>query len=68
VRARRRAAEVGATDEATIAAWTANIAKRDRLDSGRADSPLAEASDAWVLDTSDLTIDEVIARIVERSR
>ncbi len=68
VRARRRAAEVGATDEQTIAEWTENISKRDRLDSGRADSPLAEAADSWLLDTSDLSIDQVIEAIVERAR
>jgi len=67
VRARRRADEVGATDEATIAEWAGNIAERDRIDSGRADSPLVEADDSWLLDTSDLSIAEVVERIVERA-
>jgi cytidylate kinase len=60
VRARRRAGD-GQLDETTAAA---NIEARDRLDSTRADSPLVAAEDAVVLDTSDLTVDEVVARIV----
>ncbi len=50
VRARRRAAQ-GLADE---------IAARDRVDSTRKDSPLAVASDARVIDTSDLTLDQVV--------
>jgi cytidylate kinase len=66
VRAQRRAAEVGEADEATIAQWAANLAERDHLDSTRADSPLREASDATVIDTSDRSIDEVVEDIVGR--
>jgi cytidylate kinase len=64
VRARRRAAEQGSVDEATIAEWSANISLRDHRDSTRADSPLLEADDAVVVDTSDLTVDEVVDQIV----
>ena len=64
VRARRRAAEHGSVDEATIAQWADNIAERDRLDSTRADSPLVAADDATVIDTSEMTIDEVVDAIV----
>ena len=56
VRFRRRAAE-GQGDE---------IAARDRVDSSRRASPLTVAQDAQVIDTSDLTIEEVIAKIVEQ--
>jgi cytidylate kinase len=66
VRAHRRAAEVGEADEATIARWAANLAERDHLDSTRVDSPLREASDATVIDTSDRSIDQVIDDIVGR--
>ena len=55
VRVRRRAAE-GQQDE---------IAARDRADSSRRASPLIVASDALVIDTSHLTIEEVIDKIVE---
>lgn len=59
VRARRRAGE-GVLD---VEAAAANIAERDRMDSSRDDSPLTAAADAVVVDTSDLTIAEVVDRI-----
>lgn len=40
------------------------IEERDRDDSTRALSPLKQASDAILIDTSDLSIDEVIAKIL----
>jgi cytidylate kinase len=61
VRAERRVAELGG-DVAEIAA---SIAERDRRDMERADGPLRTADGAVVLDTSDLSIDEVVDRIVE---
>lgn len=60
VRAQRRVRESGG-DVDTIAAA---IAARDLQDSTRADSPLAESSDAVVVDTSDRTVDEVVAELV----
>ena len=56
-RAARRAQEVTDLDYATVAA---DLARRDALDQGRDDSPLVEASDAFVLDTTDKTVDEVV--------
>jgi cytidylate kinase len=56
VRSRRRAAE-GQRDE---------IAARDRADSLRAAAPLVVAKDADVIDTSSMTIDEVVNEIVRR--
>ncbi|MDL9937200.1 (d)CMP kinase [Gordonia sp. ABSL1-1] len=41
----------------------ASVNRRDHLDSTRAVSPLRAADDAVVVDTSDLTIDEVLARL-----
>lgn len=64
VRAVRRAAEVGGDVDAMERA----IAERDRLDSTRDTSPLREADDAYVVDTSDLSIDEVVAVIVDLFR
>ena len=61
VRVRRRAGD-GVLD---VDAAAANIAERDRIDSTRDDSPLVEAEDAVVVDTSDLTIDQVVDLIVE---
>ncbi len=54
VRAARRAAE-GITD---------SIAERDKKDSQRACAPLVQAEDAMLVDTSDMTIDEVVSFIV----
>ncbi|MHC4959872.1 MAG: (d)CMP kinase [Planctomycetota bacterium] len=60
-RARRRAAEFpGHSQEETAAL----IAKRDAHDSGREDSPLVQADGAIHLDTTDLTIEEVVGNIV----
>jgi cytidylate kinase len=35
-----------------------NLSERDRIDSGRAESPLKQADDAVLLDNSEMTIDE----------
>jgi cytidylate kinase len=56
VRLRRRQAQ-GLRDE---------IAARDHADSSRASAPLVIAEDAHVIDSSNLTIDEVVAEIVRR--
>lgn len=56
VRAHRRWLEVGG-DEAHV---LAEVRIRDERDMGRADAPLRPASDAVILDTSDLTIAEVL--------
>jgi cytidylate kinase len=58
--------QVGEADEATIARWAANLTERDHLDSTRADSPLREASDSVVIDTSDRTISEIVDDITGR--
>jgi len=63
VRAARRAKEVRDLDYATVAA---DLARRDALDQGRAHDPLMVADDAVVIDTSDMTIDEIVADLVQR--
>jgi cytidylate kinase len=42
----------------------AEVAERDERDAARAHSPMVAADDAVVLDTTGLSIDEVVARIV----
>ena len=54
------AGDLGATREA--------IRRRDAIDSGRAASPLAVASDAVVLDTTGLSVDGVVAEVLGRYR
>lgn len=61
VRAARRADEQGHEDVARV---TADLDRRDRIDSTRADSPLAAAEDALVLDTSEMTFEQVVEQIV----
>jgi len=60
VRARRRWLELGG-DEAQV---LAEVMARDARDMGRATSPLRRATDAEVIDTSDLSIDAAVARAV----
>jgi len=62
-RARRRAGDLGpATDVSAVAA---DIDRRDRLDSGRAASPLRKADGAIELDTTELDIEKVVDRLVD---
>jgi len=60
VRAARRAGQVGA-DVGTV---LVDQRERDERDSGRTHSPLERAPDAVVLDTTALSADDVVARIV----
>ena len=46
----------------------AEIAARDKADSEREISPLVQAGDAELLDTSNMSIDEVVEAILERCR
>lgn len=64
-RARRRAAELGVED---AEAMREALAARDAIDSNRKASPLAQADDAVVVDGTDLTLNQVIDRIVELAR
>ncbi len=59
VRARRRALESGVDDSETAEALT----RRDHLDSTRAASPLIVPPGAVVIDTSDMSIDQVIETV-----
>jgi cytidylate kinase len=63
IRAARRAKEVSDLDYATVAA---DLARRDALDQGREHNPLMVADDAVVIDTSDMTIDEIVSDLVRR--
>jgi cytidylate kinase len=63
-RARRRAAETGESEEEVLAA----IRRRDERDRTREHSALRMADDAVELDTTGLTKDEVVARVVALAR
>ena len=68
IRATRRAAQLGVADPAGIAEIRADIERRDAADSGRAASPLAKADDAVEVDTTEMSPEEVIARIIDLVR
>lgn len=63
VRASRRSKEVSDLDYATVAA---DLARRDAYDQGREASPLSEAPDALVVDTSHLAVSEIIDELQRR--
>jgi cytidylate kinase len=65
VRAARRAGELGRElNDQNVAATQEAMARRDHLDSTRTVSPLAKADDAIEVDTSNYTLDEVIALVI----
>ncbi|MEF3697383.1 (d)CMP kinase [Desulfolutivibrio sp.] len=65
VRAVRRVEQLAAMGQpADLAAILADITRRDAQDRTRAEAPLRPAPDAVIIDTSDLDIDGVFARIM----
>jgi cytidylate kinase len=65
-RARRRAHQTGR--EAELDRIREAMNRRDRQDSERTTSPLKPAADAVVLDTTALSLDEVVSRVLELAR
>ena len=64
-RARRRHKQLIAKGiSVTLESLLRDIRERDARDAGRAAAPLLPAPDAVLLDTTDLTIDEAIARVL----
>ena len=63
VRAQRRSQEVRDLDYETVAA---DLARRDALDQGREVSPLTEAPDAFVVDTTGRTVEQIIEEIAAK--
>jgi len=60
VRAARRSKEVTDLSYETVAA---DLARRDALDQGRSDSPLVVADGALVIDTTGLTVEQIIEHV-----
>jgi cytidylate kinase len=58
-RARRRTGDVDGGGESAEA-----LARRDRLDTGRATSPTRAAEDAVLIDSTDRSADEVVAEVL----
>ncbi len=69
VRAQRRYDELAAKGEAgDLQTIQADIEERDYRDMHREESPLKQAEDAVLVDTSDMSVEEVISVISEMSR
>jgi cytidylate kinase len=51
-------------EPASVAATTADLLRRDRIDSGRATAPLSLAPGAVHIDTTDDTLEEVVDRVL----
>jgi cytidylate kinase len=69
VRARRRFDELTARGAAvTFEETLSDVRRRDENDTTRAVAPLRRADDAALIDSSEMTIDETVARMAERVR
>ncbi|MBN9742088.1 MULTISPECIES: (d)CMP kinase [Amycolatopsis] len=69
VRAARRNTQDSAAGRASsVESARESVERRDRIDSTRAASPLRAAGDAVQVDTSELTIDQVIVALAELAR
>ncbi|MFT6868443.1 MAG: cytidylate kinase, partial [Cyclobacteriaceae bacterium] len=69
VRALRRQSELsenGVVEELYVV--KSNLLERDRIDSSRLESPLVKADDAIEMDTSNLSFDEQVRKIVEMAK
>lgn len=68
-RARRRLTQDGRPfDRAAVRAEALQLKHRDEADAGRAVAPLRAARDAVMLDTTELTFEQQVARIVDLAR
>jgi cytidylate kinase len=52
----------------SLAALSAEIAERDRRDTTRAVAPLVAVPEAVIVDSTALTIEEVVGRVIELAR
>ncbi|MFC5182644.1 (d)CMP kinase [Actinomadura harenae] len=67
-RAARRAKDLAADPGASVEVTQAEQARRDELDSTRKASPLAKAADAHEIDSTELSLDEVIEAVVRLAK
>lgn len=64
VRVRRRSAEYGVDNQSALDAVALEMSSRDRLDAARSHAPLCVAEDAVVIDSTDLSAEQVARQIV----
>jgi cytidylate kinase len=66
VRARRRQLELAEREEyVELDEILDNLKTRDRIDTTRAENPLIQAADAYVLDTTHITTEEQVDFVVD---
>jgi CMP/dCMP kinase len=69
VRAERRYKQLNDKGiRANLASLSRDLAERDERDANRAAAPLVPAAGAFLLDSSDLSIEEVVAQVVQQAR
>ncbi|TDB91725.1 (d)CMP kinase [Actinomadura sp. KC216] len=68
IRAARRAKDLAADPGASVTVTQAEQARRDRLDSTRKASPLTRAGDAYEIDSTELSLAEVIEAVVRLAK
>ena len=69
IRAERRAKQLGvALDTSEFQQILSDIEQRDEKDKNRAIAPLKQAEDAYLVDSSHLTIDETVAKVLDLYR
>lgn len=66
-RARRRYLELGDDPGVTLEQLEREISQRDRMDSEREIAPLRQAADAVLIDSTGLTIEQIVGEIVSRA-
>lgn len=68
-RAKRRLLDLkNAGSDSTVEDQKADLERRDHYDSNREHSPLTKADDAFEIDTTNLTIEEQVSKIVELAK
>lgn len=67
-RARRRYAEFNGSESITLEELMHDIAERDKQDETRAVSPLRQADDAKLLDTTSLTVEQIVDHLVKEAK
>ncbi|WP_433468740.1 (d)CMP kinase [Spirillospora sp. CA-128828] len=67
-RAARRAKDLAADPGASVTVTQAEQARRDRLDSTRKASPLTKAADAYEIDSTELSLAEVVEAVVRLAK
>ncbi|MBQ9259043.1 MAG: (d)CMP kinase [Neisseriaceae bacterium] len=69
IRAERRAKQLGvALDTSEFQQILSDIEQRDEKDKNRAIAPLKQAEDAYLIDSSHLTIDETVVKVLDLYR